>query len=367
DTIRQMVGREYSEIINRRVGRVLCCINSTYDEKGCGYSPACRQCPVLKMAEKVLDSGQPIRGVEIQPTFKVDNKEIAPWLCISAEPTMIDGRKHAVIAIDDITDRKKAEDKLKETMEIKSQFISTVSHELRTPLGCMKEGIAIVLDGLVGQINDQQRKFLNLAKRNVDRLAVLVNNVLDFQQLEADKIRLDIQANDISEVVEEAYQTMVSSAKNKGIDFSIELEDNLPKARFDSAKIIQVLTNLINNAIKFTPEGGKVYVCAGAQGQDLVMRISDTGMGIPKQDLTKIFDRFYRIHRPGKEIQGTGLGLAIVNKIVTMHGGRIEVESEVDKGTTVIVFLPLAGPPRRVPEILPEKVDETLEKTLAQN
>jgi len=367
DAVRQTVSRNYPQIINLRIGSALGCTNSTYNEKGCGYSPACVACLLRKAIESALSSGQSVQKVEIQPMLNVANKEITPWLCISVEPVVIDGHKHAVLAIDDITEHKKAEEKLKETMEIKSQFISTVSHELRTPLGCMKEGIAIVLDGLVGQINDQQRKFLDLAKRNVDRLAVLVNNVLDFQQLEADKTRLDIQANDISEVLEEAYQTMVSSAKNKGIDFSLELEDSLPKARFDSAKIIQVLTNLINNAIKFTPEGGNVRVCAGVQGQDLVMRISDTGMGIPKQALPKIFNRFYRVHRPGKEIQGTGLGLAIVNKIVTMHGGKIEVESEVDKGTTFIVFLPLAGPPRRVPEILPEKVDETLEKTLVKN
>jgi len=194
---------------------------------------------------------------------------------------------------------------------------------------------------------------------------VLVNNVLDFQQLEADKIRLDIQANDISEVAEEAYQTMVSSAKNKGIDFSLELEGSLPKARFDSAKIIQVLTNLVSNAIKFTPDKGRVCVYAGAKGEELVMRISDTGMGIPKEALPKIFDRFYRVHLPGKEIQGTGLGLSIVNKIVMMHGGRIEVESEVDKGTTFFVFLPLAGKP--IPESLPEKIDETLEKNLIEH
>jgi len=365
DAIRQTVRRDFSQIINRPIGNALSCVNSTYDEKGCGYSPACQSCLLRRALERVLSTGQSVQKIEIQPAFKVANNEITPWLSISAEPVVIDGRKHAVIAIDDITDRKKAEEKLKETMEIKSQFISTVSHELRTPLGCIKEGISIVLDGLVGQINDQQRKFLDIAKRNVDRLAVLVNNVLDFQQLEADKVGLDIQTNDISEVVEEAYQTMAVAAKNKGIDFSLELEDSLPKARFDSTKIIQVLTNLINNAIKFTPQAGKVCLYAGTQGQDMVIRVSDTGMGIPQEALAKIFDRFYRVHRPGKEIQGTGLGLSIVNKIVTMHGGRIEVESELDKGTTFIVFLPLAGPPSRIPEILPEKIDQTLEKTLA--
>ena len=375
DAVRQTVRRNYPQIINLRVGSALGCINSTYSEKGCGHSPACVTCLLRKSIESALSSGQSVQKVEIQPTLKVANEEgsreagsqITPWLCISAEPVVIDGCKHAVIAIDDITDRKKAEEKLKETMEIKSQFISTVSHELRTPLGCMKEAIAIVLDGVVGEINDRQRKFLDIAKRNLDRLALFINDVLDFQKLEAGRMRFNMQANDIREVVEEVYQTMLCSAKEKKIDFSKEFEDNLPKAVFDSNQIIQVLTNLVSNAIKFTPEEGKITVCVLRQEEELVIRVSDTGMGIPKKDLPKMFDRFYRVHRPGKEIQGTGLGLAIVNKIVTMHGGRIEVESEVDKGTTFIVFLPLAGPPRRLPEILPEKIDKTLEKTLVKN
>ena len=364
DAVKRTVRKGYSEIINRPIGQSLCCINSTSHQKGCGYSAACRKCLLRKAIEDVLSSGQSIQKVEIQPTLKIADQEITPWLCISAEPIVIDGRKHAVIAIDDITDRKNAEEKLKETMEIKSQFISTVSHELRTPLGCMKEGIGIVLDGIAGQINDQQRKFLDIAKRNINRLAALINDVLDFQKLEAGRMRLNPQENNIREVVEEVYQTMLSWAKTKDIDFSLEFDDNLPKAIFDNDKIIQVLTNLVNNAIKFTPEKGKITVCVIRQGEELVIRVSDTGMGIPKEALPKIFEHFYRVQRPGKETQGTGLGLAIVNKIVMMHGGRIEVESEVDKGTTVIVFLPLAGKPAA--ESMPEKIDETLEKTLVK-
>ena len=364
DAIRQMVRGKYSQIINRAIGNALCCINSTYNENGCGYSSACAACLLRQAVESALRSGQSVHKVEIQPTLSAGNEEITPWLSVSVEPVIIDARRHVVIAIDDITSRKKAEEKLKETMEIKSQFISTVSHELRTPLGCMKEAIAIVLDEVAGRVSDQQRKFLDIAKRNVDRLAVLVNNVLDFQKLEAGKIGLDMQENNTAEVVQEAYQTMVSSAKKKDIDLCLELEDNLPRARFDSAKIIQVLTNLVNNAIKFTPHEGRVRICVGAQAGELVMRVSDTGMGIPKEALPKIFDRFYRVQRPGKEIQGTGLGLSIVNKIVMMHGGRIEVESEVDKGTTFIVSLPIGDKP--TPEMPSAQIDETLEKTLVQ-
>ncbi len=364
DAIRQMVRKEYSQIINLRVGNALGCINSTHDEKGCGHSPACAACPLQSTIESALGPRQTIHKVDIQPELDAYKKEVA-WLCVSAIPVTIDGCKHAVVAIDDITDRKKAEQKLKETMQMKSQFISTVSHELRTPLGCMKEAITIVLEGVAGQISDKQRKFLDIAKRNVDRLARLINSVLDFQKLEAGEIRLNLQDNDIHEVLEEVHQTMTPAAEKQSLNLSLEIVDDLPKAKFDRDKIIQVLTNLVNNAIKFTPERGRISVCVQCQREELVIRVSDTGMGIPKEGLSKIFDRFYRVHRPGKEIQGTGLGLSIVNKIVMMHGGRIEVESEVGKGTTFTVSLPLA--PKAEPATLPVESDETLEHAIATN
>jgi len=364
DAIRQMICGEYLQIINQRIGGALSCINSSYNNKGCGYSPACVLCPLRKTIVSALDSEQSVRGVEINPTLKVLDKEITPWLCITAEPVTMDGRKHVVIAVDDITDRKNAEAKLKETMEIKSRFISTVSHELRTPLASLKEGVAIVLDGVAGEINDQQRNFLDIAKSNIDRLAALINDVLDFQKLDAGKMKLNVQQHDINEVVRGVHETMAPSAKNKGIDFSLKLADNPPpRASFDSDKIVQVLTNLVSNAIKFTPENGKVSVCVQQQGEESVIRVSDTGMGIPEQALGKIFDRFYRVHRPGKQIQGTGLGLAIVKKIVMMHGGRIEVESEVDQGTTFTVFLPLAA--KSISDVPPVERDGTLDDTLA--
>ena len=365
DAIRRMVRSEYLQIINQRVGGALGCTNSTYNGKGCGYSPACTTCQLRKTIESVLDSEQSVREVEIRPTLKVDDEEITPWLRISAEPAMIDGCKHVVIAVDDITERKRTEEKLKETMEIKSQFISMVSHELRTPLASMKEAVAIVLDGVAGKINEEQKNFLDIAKRNVDRLVLLINDVLDFQKLDAGRMRLNIQQNDIRIAVEEVYRIMAPSAKKKGIDLFFEGEHKLPKARFDRDKIIQVLTNLVSNAIKFTPERGRVHVLVHRQGEELVIRVNDTGIGIPKEDLPKIFDRFYRIERPGKQIQGTGLGLAIVKKIVMMHSGRIEVESELNKGTAFTVSLPLDT--KSIPEVSPAKMDGFLESKLGNN
>jgi signal transduction histidine kinase len=265
--------------------------------------------------------------------------------------------------IRDITERKKAEEELKETMELKSQFISTVSHELRTPLAAMKEGLGIVLDGVVGRVNKKQKKFLGIAKRNADRLSDLINDVLDFQRLGAGKTKLDIYSHDIKEVLSEVQDTMTLYANNQAAKLSFTSADDLSNAEFDRAKVVQVFTNLVSNAVKFTPEGGRVSVDVQRRDIDWVIRVSDTGMGIPKEALPKIFERFYRVNRPGKHIKGTGLGLAIVHKIVMLHGGTIEVESQVDQGTTFTIFLPLDV--KSLPETSSEKEDELLENAVA--
>jgi len=257
----------------------------------------------------------------------------------------------------DITVRKKAEEKIRETMEIKSQFISTVSHELRTPLASMKEAVAVVLDETAGKINDEQKSFLNIAKRNIDRLARLIDDVLDFQKLDYGKMKFDMQENNIGEVIKDTYNTMVSLAKKTKLDFTLELEDNLPKAVFDSDRITQVITNLVGNSIKFTPEKGSVSINVRRQTDELVIQVKDTGIGIPKDALPRIFGVFYCVQRPGEKIPGTGLGLAIAKKIVMMHGGRIETESKVNKGSTFTVFLPLT--PKAAPEMPPEKLEKT--------
>ena len=241
----------------------------------------------------------------------------------------------------DITERKKSEQKLKEAMEIKSQFISMASHELRTPLTAIKEGIAIVMDGSTGKINDEQEDFLGMAKRNVDRLARLINDVLDFQKLEAGGIKFDIQEKDINEVVEEVYETMVPLTKEKGLNFVVKLDENLPKARFDNDKIIQVLTNIVNNAIKFT-EKGAITVTTSKQDNVVCVAVQDTGPGVEKEDIQKLFHKFEQLAKQDdRKTGGTGLGLAISKEIVEKHNGEIWAESKHGKGTKFIFTLPV--------------------------
>ena len=371
NTIKQIVKKEYRQIINQGICDALCCSNSKCSEytKGCGYSPACKACLLQKSIKIVFNSGISVRDIKIHPTLKVDNKEIMPWFRMGVESIIIDGCKYVIVTLSDITEQRKAEyerqlaeEKIKKMIAAKSGFISTVAHELRTSLAAIKEGVSIVFDGMAGRLNKEQKKYLNIAIRNAERLGALINDVLDFQKLEAGRMNFDIEDNDIKELISEVHETMALYAKKNKVELLLELAEDLSVAKFDHAKINQVLTNLVGNAVKFTPENGRVSINVWRQNEELVISISDTGIGIPKEALPKIFECFYRVNQRGKKIQGTGLGLAIVHKIVMMHNGRIEVASEVGQGTTFTVFLPLD--PKSVQKLLPEKADEIVHSTI---
>jgi signal transduction histidine kinase len=236
---------------------------------------------------------------------------------------------------------KKAMAKQMELVDMKSDFVSNVSHELRTPLKAIRESISIVLDESAGHVNDEQKKFLTVSKRNVDRLAKLINDVLDFQKLGAGKTKLDARNNNMNEVVKEVYELMLQPAKKKGLSFTMKPDSQLPKIKFDRDKIIQVLTNIVNNAIKFT-EKGAVTITTSMEGNALYVSVQDAGPGIAEKDLSKIFNRFEQASRAKhKKVNGVGLGLAISKDIIRLHKGKIRAESEFGKGATVWFSLPI--------------------------
>jgi len=242
----------------------------------------------------------------------------------------------------DITQMKEVERKMREALEIESGFISTVSHELRTPLSAMKEAINLISDGSTGPINNEQQEFLAIAKRNVDRLARLINNVLDFQKLGSGAVVLNMRENNINEVVEEIKETMVSLANNKGLSIAFELDKTITKFKFDRDTIVQVLTNIINNAIKFTETGG-IVITTKKELNSVFVSIKDTGPGIKTEDISKLFQKFSQLEKGiSRKTGGTGLGLAISREIIEKHGGKIWVESQLLKGSTFCFTLPIA-------------------------
>ncbi len=248
----------------------------------------------------------------------------------------------------DVTERRRMEIErqkvmvLKASAEMKSKFASMVSHELRSPLATIKGALSIVMDGLTGGINEEQRDVLDTAKRNIDRLGRLINNVLDFQKLDSGKMEFDIQANDLGEVVAEVHKSVdVLLSGQKGPDFRVELGEGLPKVRFDRDKLIQVLMNLVSNAIA-SAETGRVTLGVQKEKEEVHVRVQDTGPGIRTEDLGRLFQPFEQLDSGrGRKRGGTGLGLSICKEIILAHHGRIWAESVEGSGATFHVTLPL--------------------------
>jgi len=232
---------------------------------------------------------------------------------------------------------------LKKMYAIKSDFTSMVSHELRTPLTAIKEGIEIVLDGVVGEINAEQKDFLEMAKRNVARLKRLIDDVLDFSKLESKKLEFKMEGGNINDAINETIESQKLVAEEKGIYLKAELESHLPRMKFDSDRIIQVLTNLITNALKFTESGGiSIISTYQPQEQNIKVIVRDTGPGMKEEDLSKLFEKFQQLGGMNqRKTGGSGLGLAISKEIVTQHRGKIWVESELGKGSDFIFTIPI--------------------------
>ncbi len=228
----------------------------------------------------------------------------------------------------------------REIDHMKTDFVSSVSHELRTPLTSIKAYTDTILRDS-NMPEETKSQFLVIVSEEADRLATLIEDLLEVSRIESGTIKIEQEFVDIAGITQKVLIALEPLAEKKNIQLEANIPDELPKLQADESKIESVIVNLLNNAIKFTPEHGQVSICTEIANDEMLIRISDTGMGMPKEALPKIFNRFYRVNRPGKQIQGTGLGLSIVNKIVAMHNGRIEVESEVDQGTTFTIFLPL--------------------------
>lgn len=466
DVVKKMVSMDTVIDGTQQPGNILCCIHSVEDPKGCGYGETCANCPFRQTIMKVIKEGHSFHDVEILAKLTLDGKEVSCWLSVSAEPVNMNGKRRVVVAMnnitarkqaeqqlieamehsellyrvvpsgiftmdkdgmitscnetfeeitgfkeiellgkkcsefalepcshgcdlfsddtpkpitareaqiqrkdgtivnilknadllrdeagnviggiesfEDITEVKKAQDRAREAVEAKSRFVSTASHELRTPLTAIKEGINLVYSGMTGELNDEQKEFLEIAKRNVDRLARLINNVLDFQKISAGRMNFVIKPNNINEVVKQIEETMQPWVRDKGLKLEVELDEHIEEFGFDSDKIIQVLTNLVNNAIKFT-DHGKIKLSTIKEGKKAVVSVEDTGLGIKYENIPKLFREFQQFETAdhNRKTGGTGLGLAICKKIIEGHNGKIWATSEFGVGTTFCFQLPM--------------------------
>lgn len=242
----------------------------------------------------------------------------------------------SVIALRDITDARAVE-------RLKRDLVATVSHELRTPLTAIQATVSMLHEGDGGELSDVQARLVGLLDRNTERLRVLVDDLLDIGALEGGRVTLDPIYRDLAEICE----TVVEEARLTAAQGKVTIQADLAPARawVDPARIRQVVENLLQNAVKFTPAGGRVAISTSVEGECARIVVSDTGIGIAPSELDRVFEKFYRTPDGARFANGTGLGLSIARSIVTLHGGRLTASSDGRSGTTMTVTLPLDAPP----------------------
>jgi len=232
-------------------------------------------------------------------------------------------------------------EQLKELDHMKADFFASMSHELRTPLTSIKEGTGLLLEGVGGPTTGKQQKLLRIITEESNRLINLVNTFLNLSKMEAGMMRYDYETTHIEPLIQRAVAEITPLVEAKQIQFESALDSPIPAVRLDPESILQVLRNLMGNAVKFTPKGGQVSIAAKIHDGILEISVKDTGPGIPEESLGSIFEKFSQgSHGGANTRQGTGLGLAIAKNIITSHGGNIWAESQLGGGSKFVFVLP---------------------------
>jgi len=235
----------------------------------------------------------------------------------------------------------RANERLKELDKLKSNFVASVSHELRTPLGIIRNILFGIRQEMAGTVSDKQREYLLLVEDNLGRLERLIDNLLDLSKMEAGRFELKKERGDFFKVVQKVIDTFQKKSEEKGVALGFSGSQNFPPTYFDQDRMTQVVTNLVDNAIKYTPQGGKVDVTLGQKDKTLFFEVKDTGIGISAVNQGRLFEKFRQLGNSPLHEKGVGLGLAIAREIVTLHQGKVGVVSEEGKGSSFRVTLPI--------------------------
>lgn len=240
-----------------------------------------------------------------------------------------------IAVIHDITEQRKLD-------EARREFIANVSHELRTPLTNVKSYTETLIDAAGELPTDTEVKFLSVIAGETDRMTRIVKDLLTLSKLDCGKMDLHFHRFSMQHMVESVYNAMVLEAGNNGLELTLNIQGKMPDMNGDRERLEQVVINILSNAVKYTPSGGHIVLSAARRDEGHVMiRVKDDGMGIPKDDIPRLFERFYRVDKARSRAKGgSGLGLAIAKEMVEAHRGTIYLESQLDEGTTVTVVLP---------------------------
>ena len=297
-----------------------------------------RQTELLEAVREVL-GGQPRVEAEI-----VTGTLRQRFFAVTVASVRAAETSGAVIVLHDITDLRKLE-------RVRRDFVANVSHEFKTPLTAI-QGFAETL--LAGALDDPQNRirFLEIIVEHSRRLARLTDDLLKLSKMDADRLDLEIRRISVTSFVQSCVETTQRPAAEKNLRISVNLQESVPDIAADRRRLAEVLQNLLDNAIQYTPSGGQILVSTSADEDEVTFTVSDTGIGIPRADQPRIFERFYRVDvARSREVGGTGLGLSIAKHLVEAHGGRIWVDSEVGRGSKFHFTVPLFEAERAVSRI----------------
>jgi two-component system, OmpR family, phosphate regulon sensor histidine kinase PhoR len=297
-------------------------------QSGSSLVEVVRQTKFLKAVRMVLGGAPRVEAEIVTGTLR------QRFFAVTVASVRAAENSGAVIVLHDITDLRKLE-------RVRRDFVANVSHEFKTPLTAI-QGFAETL--LAGAMDDPQNRirFLEIILEHSRRLARLTNDLLELSKMDADRLDLELGRLSVAQFVESCVETTQRAAAEKDLRISVNLQKPVPDIVADRRRLAEVLQNLLDNAIQYTPSGGQIMVSASSDGGEVTFTVSDTGIGIPQVDQPRIFERFYRVDvARSREVGGTGLGLSIAKHLVEAHGGRIWVESEVGRGSQFHFTVPL--------------------------
>ncbi len=313
--------------------------------------------PKLKeLLETILPEKTSFDNYEVEHNFATIGKRTMLLNARQIERAM--GKERIILlAIEDITERKKIEDglgkaheelkalatELKRASQVKSEFLANMSHELRTPLNSINGFSEVLYDETFGPLNEKQKQYVNNVLASGNHLLLLINQILDMAKVEAGKMELALSSLPMKSLLNEITLLVENMVGKKKIKMLLEIAEDLPDIEADDLKVKEILYNLLSNAVKFTPEGGNIGMRVKKVDSEIEIVVWDTGIGIASENMDKLFEGFFRVDTPYSRLtEGTGLGLPLSKKLVELHRGHLSVESEgLNRGTSVRFTLPI--------------------------